>query len=100
MMAHQSSAMRSSLVPSALPRAVAAFAALPALGQPCPGSWSNVLHAGDTPTVRALAAFDDDGPGPHRAALYAGGQLDMLGGAVLGPIARWNGAAWTPLGAG
>jgi hypothetical protein len=44
----------------------------------------------------ALCAFDD-GSGP---ALYAGGAFGLAGGAPAQNIARWNGASWSPVGAG
>lgn len=43
--------------------------------------------------VRALAAFDD-GTGP---ALYAGGTFTSAGGITLNRMAKWDGAAWSPL---
>lgn len=61
-----------------------------------------------SPSVRALAVFDDDGAGPHPACLYAAGEFEVdLGAAgVAKGIARYdpsanNGAgAWLPVGAG
>lgn len=44
--------------------------------------------------VRALAYFDEDGPGPGPAALYAGGDLSASN---QGDLARWDGAAWALL---
>lgn len=44
----------------------------------------------------ALAAFDD-GSGP---AVYAGGTFLMSGTAWVNHVARWDGARWSPLGAG
>jgi hypothetical protein len=46
--------------------------------------------------LRALAVFDD-GAG---AALYAGGRFTAAGGVTVNGIARWNGSAWSALGAG
>ncbi len=46
--------------------------------------------------VRALVPFDD-GSGP---ALYAAGFFHTLGGIAAESIARWNGASWSPVGAG
>lgn len=46
--------------------------------------------------VRALAVFDD-GQGP---ALYAAGDFTVAGGLPAARIARWNGVAWSALGAG
>jgi hypothetical protein len=44
----------------------------------------------------ALAAFDD-GSGP---AVYAGGTFLMSGTAWVNHVAKWDGARWSPLGAG
>jgi hypothetical protein len=47
----------------------------------------------DTPTVQALAVFDDgSGAGP---ALFAGGQFDAAGGQPLLNLAKWDGQAWS-----
>lgn len=46
-------------------------------------------------TVDATAVYDD-GTGP---ALYALGSFDGAGDAVAGPIARWDGASWSAVGA-
>lgn len=46
----------------------------------------------------ALAVFDDgSGGGP---ALYAGGSFLSAGGSPVNQIARWDGSAWAPVGAG
>ena len=47
-------------------------------------------------SVNALTVFDD-GTGP---ALYAGGSFSVAGGVAATGIARWAGAAWSPVGAG
>jgi len=41
--------------------------------------------------VNALAVYDD-GDGP---ALYAAGEFAAAGGVTTGPLARWDGAAWS-----
>ena len=46
--------------------------------------------------VRTLTVFDD-GTGP---ALYAGGDFTTAGQAAAGKIAKWDGVAWSNLGAG
>jgi len=46
--------------------------------------------------VEALAVFDD-GSGP---SLYAGGRFTDASGNSVSNIARWDGTAWSPLGAG
>ena len=43
--------------------------------------------------VRALAVGPD-------GSLYAGGLFDTAGGVLANGIARWDGAAWHPLGSG
>lgn len=50
--------------------------------------------------VLSLAVFDDDGPGPHLPALYAGGGFTSAGGATISNVAKWDGASWSALGTG
>jgi hypothetical protein len=45
--------------------------------------------------VLALATFDEDGPGPGRAALFAGGDFLYVGSQLQLGLARWDGAAWS-----
>ena len=59
-------------------------------------SWSR-LGGGVNGRVHALAVFND-GSGP---ALYAGGQFGIADGSVPAKrLARWDGIAWSALGAG
>ena len=51
---------------------------------------------GGNPVVFDLLEWDDSS-GP---ALFAGGDWDMIGAAISGSIARWDGSAWTGLGSG
>jgi hypothetical protein len=53
-------------------------------------------YAGWTGRVYAMAVYDD-GSGP---ALYIGGEFSTIDGLRVGDIARWDGAAWEPLGRG
>jgi len=62
-------------------------------------SWSP-LGTGMNDAVHALASFDDDGAGPHPAALYAGGWFSTAGGVQTKGIARWDGASWSDVGGG
>ena len=61
-------------------------------------SWSALGSGmgGSSPTVKALAVFDD-GSGP---ALYAAGRFTSAGGTPASHIAKWDGAGWTALGSG
>ncbi len=64
-------------------------------------SWSALgsgvtLGGSGTSSVRDMQAFDD-GSGP---ALYVGGSLTLAGGLAVNRVARWNGSAWSALGAG
>lgn len=58
--------------------------------------------AGTSPfaDIEAMAVFDDDGPGPHTPALYAGGNgLVRPGmGDSMRSVYKWDGAAWSPVG--
>ncbi len=62
-------------------------------------NWTPV-GGGTNGPVQALAVFDDDGPGPNGAALYAAGDFGMAGGASANNLARWNGGAWSALSGG
>lgn len=50
--------------------------------------------------VHALAAYDDDGPGPNSERLIAAGSFISAGGVTVDRIARWNGTAWAALPGG
>ena len=52
-----------------------------------------------TAGILGVLAFEvfDDGTGP---ALYAGGSFRFAGGVAARSIARWDGTAWSPVGAG
>lgn len=58
------------------------------------------MGKGMTYTVFALTTWDPDGPGPLPPQLVAGGQFMIADDRVVNGIARWDGAAWQPLGAG
>jgi hypothetical protein len=60
------------------------------------GKWSSLgtgVGGGHWPEVASLAI---DGSG----ILYAGGSFDSAGGIRVNNIAKWDGAAWSPLGSG
>jgi hypothetical protein len=57
------------------------------------GSFSGPASA-SLPLISTLAAFDDDGPGPKPAALYAGGSFTRAGYAPTTAIARFDGNFW------
>ncbi|MBL0926540.1 MAG: hypothetical protein IBJ11_02665 [Phycisphaerales bacterium] len=50
-------------------------------------------------TVNSLVSFDEDGPGPLPARLFAGGSFTTGGtpAVTYNRIARWNGTIWEPL---
>jgi hypothetical protein len=64
-------------------------------------SWSDVgggiWSAPGTPEIAYASGVFDDGRGP---ALYIAGAFDYAGGVPCHRIARWDGHAWEPLGAG
>ncbi len=45
---------------------------------------------------KVFATFDDDGPGPRPASLFAVGLIGLSGSTTTGSTARWNGSAWRP----
>ncbi|MCC6677030.1 MAG: hypothetical protein IT436_07795 [Phycisphaerales bacterium] len=51
-------------------------------------------------TVLTAIAWDQDGDGPARPALYVGGGFDQAGGIPVGGIASWDGRGWSSLGGG
>ncbi len=59
-------------------------------------SWEPLGAGFDDGEVRAFAVFDD-GTGP---ALYAAGSFTKSAGQTVNHVARWDGAAWRPLGTG
>ncbi|TVQ31870.1 MAG: hypothetical protein EA376_07735 [Phycisphaeraceae bacterium] len=66
----------------------------------CEPAWIPTFggKAGVNDRVYALTVFDDgSGGGP---ALYAGGLFSTAGGEIVNRIAKWDGAAWSPLGSG
>lgn len=48
----------------------------------------------------SLCIFDSDGNGPERPSLIVGGFFARCGSTLARNIAKWDGAAWRPLGAG
>lgn len=63
-------------------------------------AWSTV-GGGLSGRVWALTTHDDDGAGPHPAALFAGGDFQKAGNTlVVNKIARWDGSTWSALGGG
>lgn len=61
-------------------------------------SWSSVGTGISGLDVTSLAIFDDGGgAGP---ALYAAGEFNAAGSTPTNRIARWDGAAWSPVGSG
>jgi trimeric autotransporter adhesin len=63
----------------------------------CISQWDNDIgQPGVNQRVHAMAIFDD-GTGP---ALYAAGSFTAADGVTANRVARWNGAAWSPVGGG
>jgi hypothetical protein len=63
-------------------------------------SWSDVgggVSGVNPPVVWAMAAFDEDGPGPGAAKLWISGVFLNAGGVSAVRIARWNGTVWSAL---
>lgn len=62
-------------------------------------AWSTVRD-GVTDGLHDLEAFDVDGPGPQGTELYAAGRFLAAGGTPANRVARYDGTAWSALGAG
>ncbi len=60
---------------------------------------SGSLGAGGV-RIYSLCVNDDDGPGPLRPALYAGGYIAFVNGEIANHAARWDGSAWSTLAGG
>lgn len=75
-----------------------AGAALKGIGRWDGAGWAPLASglSGSAAAAFALTVFDDGG-GPD---LYVGGDFTSAGGVAASRIARWDGAAFTPLGAG
>jgi len=72
---------------------------------PVTSSWSSFgtgTANGVNFMVRALTVYDDDGAGPNRPQLVAGGDFTTAGGQAANFIARWNPAtnSWSSFGTG
>lgn len=71
------------------------------------GGWSalgsgfaSLQISGGTFGVSAMLPVDLDGPGPGGESLVVAGGFAQVNGQPGGQIAAWNGATWTPMGAG
>lgn len=64
------------------------------------GAAWQAMGAGVNFPARALCTFDRDGDGPLPNEVIVGGQFTMAGGQPASGIARWDGAAWHPIGSG
>lgn len=61
-------------------------------------SWSTLGNGFDAP-VSGLAEYDEDGPGPQRSKVFAGGTFTTAEGIPANRIAKWNGLSWIGVGA-
>jgi hypothetical protein len=64
------------------------------------GAAWQALGAGANAAVCALTTWDPDGAGPQPPLLVAGGAFTSMGGVACARIARFDGLAWQPFGAG
>src|SRR3954470_5999222 len=83
---------------------LAPTAAAQCVGQWLPGQGppgiSGSSCSGCQPTVAASTLWDPDGPGPLPERLVIGGSFSLVGSTPANNIATWDGAVWSPLGAG
>ncbi|TWT43881.1 hypothetical protein RAS1_02810 [Phycisphaerae bacterium RAS1] len=63
-------------------------------------AWQPMNVGFNSGSVVGLTAWDDDGPGPHGEQVVATGSFTMSGTTACQFIARFDGAAWQPLGLG
>lgn len=63
----------------------------------CTPQWNNAVGAPGLDQAAGAMVVFDDGSGP---ALFTGGGFTSAGGIAASRIAKWNGTAWSPLGAG
>ncbi len=82
-----------------LPRLVAAGHFSGYLRQWDGSGWSPVGMDPDF-LVETLTVHDPDGPGPAAPSIYIGGLFEAVGATAAHHVARWDGAAWSALGAG
>jgi hypothetical protein len=64
------------------------------------GSAWQAMGSGANGPIFALSTLDPDGAGPQPAVLVAGGTFTSIGGVAAARIARFDGLAWSPFGAG
>jgi len=81
---------------------VRAFALLvivvsPAVGQLCPPDWAPTGFCNTLDGVVRCSVSYDDGAGPK---MYMGGTFSTAGGAITPAVVKWDGVAWTAVGAG
>ncbi len=60
--------------------------------------WSAVGGGVNSGAVNALCVFDEDGDGPGRPCLYAGGSFPTAGGIPVDRFAKWDGQQWHSIG--
>ncbi|MEK6643183.1 MAG: hypothetical protein AABZ08_04685 [Planctomycetota bacterium] len=54
----------------------------------------------NVPGADVMAVFDDDGPGPHTAALFVAGHFELAGKVPVKNIAKWDGTTWHDVAGG
>jgi hypothetical protein len=66
--------------------------------------WQSVANTnvGSAPSGNVWCStwFDDDGPGPHPARLYIGGDFQTIGALQARHLAVWDGSAWSEVAGG
>jgi trimeric autotransporter adhesin len=84
--------VRRTQAPTVSALAAAALSSV-AAAQPCDQGW-HYFPQQPSHVVVALAPFDE----PNRRPLFVGGAFLRAGSVLTGPIARWDGAAWSVVG--
>jgi hypothetical protein len=72
----------------------------PGTGWSAMGAGLSSLSTSTFGAVYSLCVHDDDGAGPHPAALYATGLVQFTGSTEVTNVVRWTGSTWASVGTG
>ncbi len=91
----------SSMTRRTVPTAALLCGACAAAAQPCTPQWTPTFpYDGVGGIVFGSTIFDEDGPGPGKATLFASGRFTTAGGLPAERVARFDGKLWSEVGGG